>query len=150
MLAAFDVDMWRIHGYSNETGRICYNASEWPIEAILRHTAILIEIASAVDTSKGKGKDKRAQIFNRRRWGLANMFQIGQLLQIRKSYPTFPPILVSPANKWTKSYSENLRELIAGCAGEDNHDIRACRSMLQFYAMDPMKWIPVDTYLENL
>lgn len=116
----------------------------------MEHDVILVEIASPTDTSRGSRRDKKAQAYNRRRWSLSNMFHIGRLAEIRKLFPAFPAILVSPATVWTKHQNEIQRETIAGCRDQDNHDIRACRCMLFYYFGDPSLWVPLDRYIEQL
>ena len=142
---AFDVDLHRIHGYSERDGRVCYNATEWPWEVMHTHDTILVEIASPVDTSKVK-----AQSYNRRKWAISNALQIGRLQLYLQQQNLYDRLLVSPSNEWTLKHPESYREIIAGCAGSDNHDIGACRCMLFYHTTNPDKWKPLDNYLLGL
>lgn len=148
--AAFDVDLNRVHGYSERDGRLCYDASEWPWGEILKHDLILVEIASPVDTSGGSLAKKRAQAYNRRKWAISNGLQIGRLMHWMQMQGILDRLLVSPATDWTLGHKEEIREVVAGCAGEDNHDIRACRCMLAYHLTNPTKWRPIENYLASL
>jgi hypothetical protein len=149
-IAAFDIDMHRIHGYADPGGRICYNAPEWPWDEIRTFERVLIEVGSAVDTSRGLAKDQRAQAYNRRRWGLYSAFELGRLSLWAGLNDMTDRILVSTAPEWTRGYPESAREAMAGCVSEDNHDIRACRCMLYFYNLDPKRWYPIATWSESV
>lgn len=144
--AAFDVDLGRIHGYASHGLRVCYNSPEWPFGAVRGFDFILVEVASPVDTSSD-----RAQAFNRRKWMIGNSLLVGRLMHwaLDGNYD-HTKILVSPANKWTLGHEEKMRDQISGCAGEDNHDIRACRAMLHYHATNPEQWVPLMTYFTNL
>jgi len=144
-LAAFDVDLDRVHGYSAVNGRLCYNAQEWPYEKILEHDRVLVEIASPVDTSR-----KNAERYNRRKWSIGNALMIGRMMFWAEVEGIIDRILVSPSNRWTCGYEERVREVMAGCVGQDNHDIRACRSMLYFYQERPDRWQPIRDYYRAL
>lgn len=148
--AAFDVDLNRIHGYSERDGRICYNAEEWPWDAVEGHDMILVEIASPVNTSSGSIAKKKAQEYNRRKWAISNSLQIGRLMLWMEQQDILDRLLVSPANLWTLGHEEAIREAVAGCVGEDNHDIRACRCMLAYHLTNPTKWRPIRAYLASL
>jgi hypothetical protein len=65
-------------------------------------------------------------------------------------YKYLDHIYVSPANLWTLGHPEALRNVIANCEGEDNHDIRACRAMLKYYSTNPDRWVPLRTYFDSL
>lgn len=148
---AFDVDLLRIHAYSSRDGRVCYNASEWPWEALHTHDTILVEVASPVDTSRGTSKAKKAQAYNRRKWAIGNSVQVGRFMRYLDGHPALlPKVLASPANVWTGGYAEVERETMAGCYGEDNHDIRACRCMLFFYQNRKQDWVPINEWFRNL
>jgi hypothetical protein len=157
-IMAIDVDLCRVHAYSNQRGRICYNAPEWPWEAITAHDVVLVEVASPVDTSRATKDDEGnevqgadAQAYNRRKWMIGNAYMLGRLamwMEYRKA--TCPQILVSSADQWTLKHKGPVREVIAGCSGQDNHDIRACRCMLFFQHTNPDKWKPLDQFLQAL
>jgi len=142
---AFDVDLHRVHGYSTIAGRVCYNATEWPWEAIHNHDLVLVEIASPVDTSR-----EAAEAYNRRKWAIGNALMIGRLLLSLEQLRIEDRVLVSPSNKWTLGHKESIRDVTAGCAGEDNHDIRACRAMLHYHKTNPVMWVPIRAYYNNL
>lgn len=142
---AFDVDLLRVHGYSETDGRVCYNASEWPWDSIAEHETLLVEIASPVDTSRVE-----AEAYNRRKWAIGNSLMIGRLMLYAEQNRRLGDILVSPANVWTEQYDEKTREQMSFCYGEDNHDIRACRCMLHFHEMSPSRWRPILDYYQSL
>ena len=150
MRVAFDVDLHAIHGYSEGEGRLCYKAPEWPWDAIQRHSCVLVEVASAVDTSRGVSAVKHAQQFNRRRWAVHNGVQVGRLMLFAQQYGLTNRVFVSSAEKWTLGHAEATREVVAGCSGEDNHDIRACRCMLFYHSTNPEKWVPIETWYAGL
>ena len=143
--AAFDVDMNRIHGYSDTFGRICYNAPEWPWEAILEHKTILVEVAGPINTAGSS-----AEVMNRTKWMISNSFTVGRLWYFANLVNMLDRILVSPSTSWTLKHGEKMRETVAGCSGEDNHDIRACRCMLFYHNTNPEKWVPLRSYYQNL
>ena len=145
MRAAFDVDLHRVHGFSEAGGRICYNAPEWPWEALHAHDLVLVEIASPVDTSK-----EEAEAYNRRKWAIGNALMIGRLMLLLEQLRIEDKVIVSPSNKWTLGHPQKIREIASGCAGEDNHDIRACRSMLFYHGTNPEQWVPIRKYYESL
>lgn len=142
---AFDVDLHRVHAYSDTLGRICYNATEWPWEQILAHTLVLVEIASPVSTAKDPAEE-----YNRRKWAIGNSMMIGRLMYAAELGGYMNKILVSPANKWTLGHRESMRNVIVGCEGEDNHDIRACRAMLHYHRTNPDLWVPLRSYYDSL
>ena len=147
---ALDVDLHRIHAYSDRDGRVCYNATEWPWSALHRHSTILVEVASPVDTSHGDAKAKRAQAYNRRKWAIGNSVQVGRLIAHCETHDMLDKVWASPANIWTGGYNEIQRETMAGCLGQDNHDIRACRSMLFFHQNNKKAWVPIMDWLRDL
>src|SRR5271157_3004375 len=142
---AFDVDLNRIHGYSDRDGRLCYNAHEWPFGAMMTHDLILVEVASPVCTAKVK-----SEAYNRRKWAIGNSMQVGRLMFAAAQWNFLVRILVSPADRWTLGHPEKVRDVITGCAGEDNHDIRACRAMLKYHFTNPDRWVPLSTYYDSL
>lgn len=144
-VVAFDVDLHRVHGYSDATGRICYNAAEWPWDVLHEADTVLVEIASPVCTSKSSAED-----YNRRKWAIGNALMIGRLMLHAEQRGILTKILVSPANKWTLGHAEKMRDVVAGCAGEDNHDIRACRAMLHYFRTNPDRWTPLRSYYDSL
>jgi hypothetical protein len=144
-VVAFDVDLHRVHGYSDAGVRICYNVSEWPWQAIFDNELVLVEIASPVNTAKSD-----AEAYNRRKWAIGNALMIGRLMCVAEQRSMMDKILVSPANKWTLGHPEEIRDVVSGCAGEDNHDIRACRAMLHYHRTNPDKWVPIRAYYDSL
>ena len=142
---ALDVDLNRVHAFSSTEGRVCYNAPDWPWDALWRHDKILVEVASPVDTSKSD-----AEAYNRRKWAIGNSFLVGQLLHAAALKGQTEKILVSPSNEWTMKHPEKQRDIVAGCDGQDNHDIRACRAMLVYHGYNPQKWVPIISYYQNL
>lgn len=148
-IVACDVDLNRIHAFSATEGRVCYNSPTWPLEVLQRHDVVLVEVASPVQTG-GSGAKGAAQAYNRRKWAIGNSFEVGRLAALAEPLGFLSRILVSPANLWTGSHPESVREAIAGCAGQDNHDIRACRCMIHFYNLTPKHWVPLTQYYPNL
>lgn len=148
---ACDVDLGRVHCYSETQGRVCYNSPEWPWEALLTHDRILVEIASPVDTSRAtEGNDKAAQAYNRRKWAIGNAFMIGRLDFWASQNGIQDRIMVSSADRWTLQHREAIREAAAGVLGQDNHDIRACRCMLYYHRNNPERWSPIRGFLASL
>jgi hypothetical protein len=84
-IVAFDVDLHRIHGYSEEDGVICTHAPEWPWDVIWDYDTILVEIASPVCTSKNPAED-----YNRRKWAIGNALEIGRLYVMAQYSPSGP------------------------------------------------------------
>ena len=144
-LAAFDVDLHRVHGYGAEGVRLCYNAPAWPYDAIATYDRILVEVASAVATGASAAED-----YNRRKWAIGNSIMVGRLLEWATDHYDPAKILVSSADRWTLKHPEKLREQVAGVYGQDNHDIRACRCMLFYFNANPEKWQPLLSYYEGL
>lgn len=144
-IAAFDVDLGRLHGYSSVSGRICYNAQDWPWDAIDNHSLLLVEIAHPVNTSRTE-----AEAYNRRKWAIGNALAIGQLVHYLDARGCLSRLLVSPSNWWTLKHPEAMRDVVANCTGEDNHDIRACRAMLVYHKTNPEMWMPIDRYYKAL
>lgn len=142
---AFDVDLHRVHGYSDAAGRVCYKAAEWPWEQIEAHDQVLVEIASAVSTAR-----VAAEEYNRRKWAIGNSMMIGRLMYAAELKGYLNKILVSPSTKWTLGHKEEMRDVIAGCVGQDNHDIRACRAMLHYHRTNPDRWVPLQSYYDSL
>jgi hypothetical protein len=138
---ACDVDLRRVHAFSDQLGRVCYRSADWPWDAIRTHDTILIEVADATDTSKNS-----AQQYNRRRWMVGNSFELGKFYQWMVSTSLQSRVLVSPATKWTCGHKQTVRELVSGCQGEDNHDIRACRCMIFYFARNPHHWTDIREY----
>lgn len=141
---AIDVDLGRIHAFSTRDGRVCYEASDFPWDAIRSHDLVLVEVAGTVDTSS-----EPAQAYNRRRWTVGNLLMCGRLWAFVEHNPSVS-VLVSPAEKWTMGYKEKQRNVIAGTAGQDNHDIRSCREMIFFHRTNPENWVPFSTYYTGI
>lgn len=145
---AFDIDLHRIHGYSTFLGRVCYNSPTWPWDVLRSHKTILVEVASPVDTSKKRRAGGQAH--NRRKWAIGNSIEFGKFIYHCESVGILDRVRVSSADRWTLSYEESIREVIAGCSKQDNHDIRACRCMIHFYQTNPEKWLPVNEWYAQL
>jgi hypothetical protein len=144
-VAAFDVDLNRVHGVRGDHSVICYNATEWPFEEILTCSKVLVEVASPIDTSA-----EVSQSYNRRKWAIGNSMQVGRLMYWAQLNGVLDRFLVSPSNLWTLGHPEKQREAAAGVAGKHNHDIRACICMLAYYASNPEKWVPLSEYYLGL
>lgn len=144
-LAAFDVDLHRVHGYCATSGRICYNSPSWPFATIATYDRILVEVASPVATGSSSAED-----YNRRKWAIGNSIMVGRLLEWAEKHYDPAKILVSSADKWTLKHEEKIREAAAGVSGQDNHDIRACRCMLFYFSTNPIQWQPLLDYYQGL
>ncbi len=144
-LAAFDVDLHRVHGFCREVGRLCYNAPAWPYDVIATYDRILVEVASPVATGASSAED-----YNRRKWAIGNSIMVGRLFEWATHHYDPAKILVSSADQWTLKHPEKLREQVAGVYGQDNHDIRACRCMLFYFQTNPEKWQPLLAYYDGL
>jgi hypothetical protein len=142
---AFDVDLLRLHAWSDTVGRVCYNATEWPWHAILEHDTVLVEIGSPVAT----GRDP-VEAYNRRKWAIGNAMQIGRLMHWCGQHSCLDKVLVSPAERWTLGHGEGMRNVVADAVGQDNHDLRACRAMLVYHSTNPDKWQPILAYYRGL
>jgi hypothetical protein len=143
---AIDIDLGRIHAWSTVEGRVCYQAPGLPERAILSHELVLVEVASPTFYA-----EKRGELHQRARWAIFASYVLGFLYACYRTSKGDPNrLLLSPSTSWTLSYEEKLREEIAGCAGQDNHDIRACRCMVHFHRTNPDKWTTVEEYLRKL
>lgn len=146
-IISFDIDLGRIHAYSNTKGIICSNAIEIPHYELdkAEHEIVLIEVASANFYQGSPG-----QVFHRAKWAIFNSMMAGRIYQfISWKVNSKPQVLVAPSSKWTLGYEESVRDSIAGVTG-DNHDIRQCRTMQFFYGTNPEKWAPFEAYFFGL
>jgi hypothetical protein len=144
-ILSFDIDLNRIHAWSSESGRVCYNASgsEVPFQQMALHDITLIEVASNVFY------DRTPSIVHRRAaWAIFNTYFATVLWTWHRSVAPEKKILVAPSSAWTLGYSEEFRHSIAEVTG-DNHDIREVRCMQFFYRRNPDKWVPFETYFNS-
>jgi hypothetical protein len=144
-IVAIDVDINRFHAYSSRSGRLFYNEPSPNWDEVATHQVILIEVASGVSTAASSAEE-----YNRRKWAVANSFQIGWATRGLAERGLLDRILVSPANLWTLGYAEETRDQMASVAGTMNHDLRACAAMILFYQTNPGKWKPLLDYFQSL
>lgn len=144
-IISFDIDLGRIHAFSNIDGIVCYNAAEIPYEAINRHNIVLIEVASAILYGNIRGGEAN----NRVKWVAYNSAIAGRIFEYCQWKHDSAVVLVSPSSKWTLGHDESMRQALAGVSG-DNHDIREARTMQFYYATNPGKWEPFNAYFSNL
>jgi hypothetical protein len=140
---AFDCDLGRVAAWSNVSGRVCYEQL-WmsTLPAIQEHDIILFEIASPrIEGRTG------AERYNRMRWALYNIFTATEIFDHLNRLRDTPTFLVSPSDKWTRSYPERLRHEMAQTKAT-NHDLREAESMIFFYGKNPSLWVPLPHYME--
>ena len=142
---SIDVDLHRVHAWSSRDGRVCFNAPDFPFEALGSHDVILLEIASPLFYH-----DNPKTIYQTAKWTIYNSFMFGRLVWVLQEHLIINRLLVSPSNHWTLGHQEDIRNEMAGCTGEDNHDIRACRAMQWFYKNAPGRWVPYEEFIQNL
>lgn len=144
-ILSFDIDLNRIHAWSNEFGRIAYKAPSLTDEilgAIGHHDVVLIEVASNIFY------DKRPSVVHRTcAWMLFNTYTATEIMHARVLYGKTQP-LVAPSSMWSMGYPEDVRHAMADVTG-DNHDIREARCMQFFYLKCPTKWVPFQTYFTS-
>lgn len=140
-ILSFDVDLNRIHAWSSTDGRVCYNATDIPWEAVQAHDLILMEVSSPLFYS-----DDGAECYNRAKWALYNAMTAGRLFQFIQGSK---PFLVASSSDWTLGHSEDMRASVAGVVG-DNHDLRECRCMQFYHRTNPGKWKPFLEFYASL
>ena len=152
-IIALDIDLNRIHAWSNRDGRVCYNAPDFPFAQIASHDTILVECWSPHLYVKNGNKaynSLKGEITNRLRAVLWNSFKVGELYSYLAVRDIEDRMLVAPSSEWTGKFPEDVRQAMAGVTGQDNHDIRECRTMLFFYKKSPSKWKPYQEFLDGL
>jgi hypothetical protein len=144
-IIAFDVDLLRIHAWSTETRRVCYEAPDFPFDELVKHDRILMEVASP------NFYDKRPSVvYNTMKWACFNMTMLGRLARWLEERGQLDKLLVAPSSAWSCGHEEAVRQEMAGCTGQDNHDLRETRAMIWFYKRAPGKWVPYHDYLRSL
>lgn len=144
-ILSFDIDLNRVHAWSSETGRVCYNATgaEVPFQQLSLHDITLIEVASNIFY------DKRPQVVHRSAaWAIFNTYFATVLWTWHRSIAADKKLFVAPSSLWSLGYPEHARHAIAEVTG-DNHDIREARAMQFFYGRNPSKWVPFDVYFNS-
>jgi hypothetical protein len=154
-ILSIDIDLNRYHAWSSKSGRVAYNAVPFEddaentkiAEALGQHDVVLVEVASNTHYIK-----KMAIVHRVSAWMIFNTYLAAQFYDLWDAGVTADTprkFLVSPSDKWTKGYREEVRQAMAGVAGEDNHDIREARTMQFFYLMHPTAWVPFHTYYNS-
>ncbi len=144
-ILSFDIDLNRIHAWSSESGRVCYNApiDKLPTDQLNLHDITLIEVGSNVFY------DKRPQVVHRNAaWLIFNSYCATVLWTWHRSVAPQKRLLVSPSSSWTLAFPEAERHVMADVTG-DNHDIREARCMQFFFRMNPEKWVPFEQYFNS-
>lgn len=144
---SLDIDLGRIHGWSSERGQVMYKDTDVNWNEVDQHQVIIAEIASPVFYAKQYNK---AEITNRMKWALFNGCTVGRVYQYLCGKQQGTKLLVAPSSAWTLGYPEDQRNRIAGCHGENNHDIRECRCMQFFFKTNPGQWKSLPDYLASL
>lgn len=109
-----------------------------------RPTAVLFEIAGAVDYTKEKGP---GVAYNKRRW---TIFNVGTATWLDAIYSRAEiPFFVATSSTWTRGFDLKTRHEMAGCK-QKKKDLRECEAMLWFYEKNPEAWVPLQTFLDNL
>lgn len=145
-IIAFDIDLNRIHAWSTKFGKVCYNAKAVPTHMLLpHHDLILIEVASNVFYDR-----RQEVVFNTAKWAIYNAMTAGRIYEYIQQHNPRTPVLVAPSSLWTLGYEEAVRHAMACVTGEDNHDLRETRAMIFFYKHSPSKWVPFESYFQNL
>lgn len=151
---AFDIDLGRIHAYSTRDARVCYKADFIPFDAIDSHDVVLAECWSPqmyfANANYRTLTQAKGELTNRLRACLYNSFIVGQIAEHMHQKGREDDFLVAPSTVWTQGFPENVRQIMSGAKGQDNHDIRECRTMLFFYSQSPKRWIPFHQYQRNL
>jgi hypothetical protein len=144
-LLSFDIDLNRIHAWSSETGRVCYNATgdAVPFQQMALHDVTLIEVASNVFYDPTPSVVHRTAA-----WAIFNTYFATVLWTWHRSIAKDKILLVSPSSDWTLKFKEPVRHAMADVTG-DNHDIREARCMQFFYGRNPSKWVPFETYFNG-
>lgn len=153
-ILSVDIDLNRHHMWSNRDGRVAYNATSINEEALMSHDVVLVEVASNVfyipPAAKRNGGEKGV-IVRKTAWMIYNTYLCTVMYNIWKSKSIIvnSKFLVSPSHDWTKKYDEETRQRMAGVSGQDNHDIRECRTMQYFYQVYPKPWVDFHTYFNS-
>lgn len=151
-ILSIDIDLNRHHMWSNVHGRVAYNATEVNNNALAIHDVILIEVASDVFyIPPGVKKEQEKSIMVRKTaWMIYNTYLASQIyhtwMAVRKPDSV---LYVAPSSDWTCKYPEETRQAMAGVTGQDNHDIRECRTMQYFYLMHPKPWVPFNQHFNS-
>jgi hypothetical protein len=139
-IIAVDIDLGEITAWSNVHGVIQYHEPTLPEAAMRTHDVVLVETASPfIYSAAAKG-----ELTNRLRWMIWNVALSEKASTIK------PGILFAPSSVWSHGYKEPVREIMAGCSGKFNHDVRACICMVYFYGLSPGDWIPWSAHLDSL
>lgn len=138
---AIDIDILRITAYSSTMGVVQDGGSSLPEKEMKEHKIVLVETASPF--IYGSANDKGNQ-YHRLRWMIYNIARSVDCYNIN------PNALFSPSSEWTMKYPEEAREVMAGCKGKYNHDIRACICMIYFYGLSTKLWVPWPEYLTSI
>ncbi len=142
-ILSFDIDLNRVHAYSNDYGVICENSPDIPYGSLQCHQTVLIEVASANFYGSKPG-----EIYNRVKWVIFNSMMAGRIYQHCMQMTDCPIVLVAPSSSWTCGYPEALRHSLAGVTG--SHDIKECKAMQFFYGTNPGKWQAFEAYFASL
>ncbi len=152
-ILSVDIDLNRHHMWSSRDGRVAFNATEVNAHALASHDLILVEVASHIFYKpKGIAKSQeKAMMVRKTAWMIYNTYLTTHMyhmwLDVRESLQS--RFLVAPSSEWTKKYSEEVRQKMAGVDGQDNHDIRECRTMQFFYNIHPKPWVDFHTYFNS-
>lgn len=143
-IIAIDCDLWRIHAWSNQYGRICYKeptleATIEFITSIYPRPTVLFECASPISY--------RANHQGSMAWYIFNSYTLREITYYGLNCGF--QLLVAPSSVWCKQFKEKERHAMFGITG-DNHDIRECRCMIQMFLTERSLFVPVPEFLQNL
>lgn len=140
-IIAVDCDLGRMHAWSSEAGRVCYNEPLVNIVAshinALGPELVLFEIASPVMYGEIVSDSKLSWAL----WNMAMAVRLERLLDMQ--------MVVAPSHVWTLKHKEAVRHRLAQCLAT-NHDLRECEAMIWFHRHKPGDWINLTQYLHNL
>ncbi len=143
---SLDIDLGRIHAWSFSYGQVMYKSKDMCWGLLESHDVILAEIASPVFY----GSYNKAEITNRMKWALYNGVTIGRIFERMCQLKLEHKLLVAPSSAWTLGHPEEMRNIVAGVTGENNHDIRECRCMQYYFKTNPGQWKSLPDYLASL
>jgi len=145
-IVAVDIDLRKLTAVSSWNGVVANRrdpgGDTFPLPASLATALVLVEIGGPVM--------HHAESHSFRRWLIYNVAMASKIASM------FPNVHVADSTTWTRGYSEENRQALAGIhpgpGGKyvENHDVRECRAMLYFHSKAPHLWVPLDKFLTDL
>lgn len=151
---AIDIDLGRVTAVSSAAGVLCHGQPWQEGNPLPFAHLYLIEVAGPILHHEESHSYRRWMIFNS---------MLAALLASQLETEGYT-VLVAASTAWTEGYPEPERHAIAGILPvkyktvkgkkvpiyKEAHDIRECRTMLDFYRKCPKHWVPLDQYLQSL